>query len=74
MKRTLSESVVCVVGLGYVGLPLAQIFAKSLKVIGFDVNDDTIRELTRSNDNPNLTFTSNPILKIEFWNINPSKD
>ncbi len=68
MKHNLDGSVVCVVGLGYVGLPLAQVFAKSLKVIGFDVNDDTIRELTRSNDNSNLTFTSNPkeISKADF--------
>lgn len=60
MKRNLNESVVCVVGLGYVGLPLAQAFAKSLRVIGFDVNDATIKKLNQSNDNPNLTFTSHP--------------
>ncbi len=68
MKRNLSESVVCVVGLGYVGLPLAQAFAKSLRVIGFDVNDDTIKKLRQSNDNPNLTFTSHPkeISKADF--------
>ena len=68
MKHNLDGSVVCVVGLGYVGLPLAQVLAKSLKVIGFDINDDTIRELSQSNDNPSLTFTNNPkeISKADF--------
>ena len=31
------EAVVCVVGLGYVGLPLAETFSKHLRVIGYDV-------------------------------------
>jgi len=34
-----------IIGLGYVGLPLAVAFASKLKVIGFDTNDDTIRTL-----------------------------
>ena len=68
MKHNLDGSVVCVVGLGYVGLLLAQAFAKSLRVIGLDVNDDTIRELSQSKDNPSLTFTNNPkeISKADF--------
>ncbi|MBI2979879.1 MAG: hypothetical protein HYY41_03525 [Chloroflexi bacterium] len=30
--------VVCIVGLGYVGLPLAEAFARSTSVIGFDID------------------------------------
>jgi len=30
------------VGIGYVGLPLAELFAQRLKVIGFDDNGDKI--------------------------------
>lgn len=60
MKRDLEGMVVCIVGLGYVGLPLAEAFAKSLKVIGFDINDDKIRKLNRSNNNRNLVFTDDP--------------
>ncbi len=39
------QPVVCIVGLGYVGLPLAEAFSKSLKVIGFDTNDDKVKQL-----------------------------
>ena len=45
MKNISNETIVCVVGLGYVGLPLAKAFAKSLKVVGFDINKDKIKGL-----------------------------
>jgi UDP-N-acetyl-D-mannosaminuronate dehydrogenase len=35
---TLENFTVCIVGLGYVGLPLAEAFAQKLKVIGFDLD------------------------------------
>ncbi len=60
MKHNLDEAIVCVAGLGYVGLPLAEAFARSLKVIGFDVDDNKIKGLERGNDNQNLLFTSDP--------------
>jgi len=68
MKLNLDKAIVCIVGLGYVGLPLAKAFAKSLKVIGFDVNGNKIRKLNQNNDNQNLTFTNNPkeISKADF--------
>ena len=60
---------VAVVGLGYVGLPLAASFARHLKVIGFDVNAKRVAELQQGLDrngetlggdlkHPNLTFTA----------------
>jgi len=51
---------VCILGLGYVGLPLAQAFSKSLKVIGFDVDKEKLRELNESNSSQNLLFASRP--------------
>jgi len=68
MKCNLDKSIVCIVGLGYVGLPLAKAFAKSLKVIGFDVNGNKIRKLNQNNATQNLTFTNNPeeISKADF--------
>lgn len=36
-KKTLA-----VIGLGYVGLPIALAFAKKIKVIGFDINDERV--------------------------------
>ena len=44
-----SESI-CVVGLGYVGLPLAVAFATRFRVIGFDINPVRVRELQAGHD------------------------
>jgi len=41
---------ICIVGLGYVGLPLAIAFAEKFQVVGFDVNDERIRELKDGRD------------------------
>ena len=68
MKHNLENAVFCIIGLGYVGLPLAQAFSRSFEVIGFDVDDDRVRELDNFNYNQNLTFTSNSssIKKADF--------
>ncbi len=34
-----------IIGLGYVGLPMAVEFARKYPVIGFDINDERIQEL-----------------------------
>ena len=47
---TRKESI-AVVGLGYVGLPLAVAFSKYFKVIGFDINKERIEELKNGMDN-----------------------
>ncbi len=44
-------TVIAVIGLGYVGLPLAVEFAKKYKVIGFDINKQRILELQQGIDN-----------------------
>ena len=41
---------IAIIGLGYVGLPLAVEFGKKRKVIGFDINKDRIVELKKNND------------------------
>lgn len=43
----------CVLGLGYVGLPLAVEFAKKMHVIGFDVNEKKLSELRQGHDSMN---------------------
>lgn len=63
-----------IIGLGYVGLPLAVEFAKLYRVVGFDINNQRIEELKGNNDqtqeadleilkaeiaNKQLTLTSN---------------
>ena len=42
-----------VIGLGYVGLPLAIEFSKKYEVIGFDVNSKRIKQLISGKDNTN---------------------
>ena len=41
---------IAVIGLGYVGLPLAVEFGKKVPVIGFDINTDRVAELISGND------------------------
>ena len=62
---------IAIIGLGYVGLPLATEFAKKYKVVGYDVDKSRIEELKKGKDrtkeisqktlltNNNLFFTSN---------------
>ncbi|MGQ9863184.1 MAG: nucleotide sugar dehydrogenase [Bacteroidia bacterium] len=63
-----ASTVIGVIGLGYVGLPVATSFAKAYKVIGYDISQTRIRELKEGIDrnqeisperlkNPNLTFS-----------------
>ncbi len=41
---------IAVIGLGYVGLPLARLFATKYPVIGFDINKKRIKELSSGTD------------------------
>jgi UDP-N-acetyl-D-galactosamine dehydrogenase len=41
---------ICVVGLGYVGLPLAHAFSEKYQVVGFDINKSRIEELNNGFD------------------------
>lgn len=64
------EKKLAVIGLGYVGLPIALEFAKKIPVIGFDINKKRV-EMMRNNEDPScelakedfagadITFTSN---------------
>lgn len=52
-----------VIGLGYVGLPLAVEFAKKYSVIGFDINSLRIQSLQRGEDST-LEVTSNELHSV----------
>jgi len=41
---------IAVIGLGYVGLPLARLFSTKFKTIGFDVNEVRVKELMQGHD------------------------
>ena len=62
---------IAIIGLGYVGLPLAVEFSKFFNVIGFDIKNERVKELKNGFDNTkeieksnlvnnnNLVFTNN---------------
>jgi UDP-N-acetyl-D-galactosamine dehydrogenase len=49
-KIARNEEVIGVIGLGYVGLPLAVEFAKKYPVVGFDIKQERISELNNGHD------------------------
>ena len=51
MKNTVGK--IAIIGLGYVGLPLAVGFSKKYDVIGFDLNLNRIKELENNHDKTN---------------------
>ncbi len=46
----MENSKICVIGLGYVGLPLAHAFSEKYKVVGFDISQWRIDELRAGHD------------------------
>ena len=48
---TYTKDKIAIIGLGYVGLPLAVEFAKQFLVVGFDINKQRIKELNSGVDN-----------------------
>ena len=74
------EAKLALVGLGYVGLPIALEFAKRVKVVGFDINqarvdmmrrgEDPSRELEATDfENRDITFTAdiNELKDVNFF-------
>ncbi len=45
-----NETKIAVIGLGYVGLPLARLFSTKYKTIGFDINQKRVSELMSGHD------------------------
>ena len=54
------EATLAVIGLGYVGLPIALEFAKQLKVIGFDINAGRVAQMKQGID------PSGELVKADF--------
>lgn len=46
----MKETKICVIGLGYVGLPLARLFATKFRTIGFDMNTVRVNALMTGHD------------------------
>lgn len=63
---------ITVVGLGYVGLPLARLFATKYPVVGFDINAARIQELQSGKDS--TLEVEDHLLQSVLLNESPSKD
>ena len=59
VSTTLLNKTVCVVGLGYVGLPLSEAFSKHLRIIGYRRNQKAVDELNASPGNK-IEATTDP--------------
>ncbi|WP_338083308.1 nucleotide sugar dehydrogenase [Formosa algae] len=59
----MTEKTVAIIGLGYVGLPLAVEFAKQYRTIGFDINAKRIIELKKGEDHT-LEVSSEQLKKV----------
>jgi UDP-N-acetyl-D-galactosamine dehydrogenase len=71
-KKSIQDLRLAVIGLGYVGLPLAVEFGKKYPVVGFDINATRIEELkhgidktlevtsTELEESSHLLYTKNP--------------
>lgn len=60
---------IAVIGLGYVGLPLARLFATQYPVVGFDINKPRINDLNSGTDN--TLEVSNEVLQSTLVKENP---
>lgn len=61
---------IAIIGLGYVGLPLARLFATKYPVVGFDVNETRINELRKGQDKTREVEES--VLKDVIVDENPN--
>ena len=64
---------IALIGLGYVGLPLAIEFGKKFKVIGFDISKDRIN-LLKKNEDPNLEISKKEFLDSTHLSFSNSVD
>ena len=62
-----------IIGLGYVGLPLALEFSKKRKVIGFDIKEERIEELKFGIDK-NLEFTRDELQSLDQLNFTNNEE
>ncbi len=63
---------IAIIGLGYVGLPLALAFGEKFNTIGFDINKNRIKELQNKNDS-NLLSKKNSFYKSKKLKFSSNK-
>ncbi|HHF3198608.1 TPA: nucleotide sugar dehydrogenase [Vibrio diabolicus] len=71
MNFSLENARVGIIGLGYVGLPLAVEFGKKSPTIGFDINQDRIDELSAGRDST-LECSDNELAEAKYLSYTSS--
>ena len=77
------DATLAVIGLGYVGLPIALAFARSIRVIGFDIHAGRVEQMKQGIDPSeeledgdfdgcDITFTANPRRSVYSSTHRPS--
>jgi UDP-N-acetyl-D-galactosamine dehydrogenase len=69
----IQDSKIAIIGLGYVGLPLAVGFGKTREVVGFDINPNRIAELTAGRDST-LEVSSEELSAARFITYTSDRD
>ena len=78
LKKKISQNKasICVIGLGYVGLPLADAFSQKFKVLGYDLSKKRINQLKKNIDINNINihakkiFSSNILFSYDKSELN----
>ncbi|MBT3136478.1 nucleotide sugar dehydrogenase [Alteromonas sp. ALT199] len=71
--KELKDVSICVIGLGYVGLPLAALFSQKYKTIGYDINETRVSELKNGLDSTQEVSTDE-LKKAESLAFTSNKD
>ncbi len=69
----IDNSKICIIGMGYVGTPLAVEFGKKRAVIGFDINKDRINSLLNNQDTT-LELTTDELSDAIYLNFTSNVD
>lgn len=64
-KSNVKQKTVCVVGLGYVGMPLMEAFSRHVSAIGFDINEQKVARLHKQYPSLLLTTDTSQIKKAD---------
>jgi len=71
--RNIKDSQIAIIGLGYVGLPLAVEFGKHYKTLGFDINQARIAELNQGMDHT-LEVSTEELRQSEYLHYSNTLD
>ena len=66
VQKSVKKPTICVVGLGYVGYPLAEAFARHFPTIGFDIDTKKIKSIQNSPSAISATNSPSSIKKADY--------